>query len=67
MIFVGCNQVFDEVRFFCRLVPLRTSDDQSHMVMKVIKCKQEYDLLDNCINEVSSSVLSPMQPVASHE
>lgn len=50
-----------------RGVPLRTSDDQSHMVMKVIKCKQEYDLLDNCINEVSSSVLSPMQPVASHE
>ncbi|XP_078256077.1 Krueppel-like factor 3 isoform X2 [Rhinoraja longicauda] len=55
---------------FCnqsRGVPLLTSDDQSHMVMKAIKCKQEYDLVDNCINEVSSSVLSPMQPVTSHE
>ncbi|XP_051899297.1 Krueppel-like factor 3 isoform X2 [Pristis pectinata] len=55
---------------FCnhsRGVQFLNSDDQSHMMMKAIKCKQEYDLLDNCINEVSSSVLSPMQPVTSHE
>ncbi|XP_069781056.1 Krueppel-like factor 3 isoform X3 [Narcine bancroftii] len=55
---------------FCnhsRGVQFHNSDDQSHMMMKALKTKQNYDLLDNCINEVSSSVLSPMQPVTSHE
>uniref|UniRef100_UPI00398F63F7 Krueppel-like factor 3 isoform X2 n=1 Tax=Pristiophorus japonicus TaxID=55135 RepID=UPI00398F63F7 len=47
-------------------VQLLNSGEQNHMI-KAIKCEQEFDLLDNCINEVSSSVLSPMQPITSHE
>lgn len=55
---------------FCRHsrgVQIFDSDDQRDMVMKAINHKQEYELLDNCINEVSSSVVSPIQPVPSHE
>ncbi|XP_059845013.1 Krueppel-like factor 3 isoform X1 [Hypanus sabinus] len=55
---------------FCRHsrgVQIFDSDDQRDMVMKAMNHKQEYELLDNCINEVSSSVVSPIQPVPSHE
>ncbi|XP_043549020.1 Krueppel-like factor 3 [Chiloscyllium plagiosum] len=42
------------------------SGEQDPLMMKVIKCEQEFDS-DSCINEVSSSALSPMQSIRSHE
>ncbi|XP_020373752.1 Krueppel-like factor 3 isoform X1 [Rhincodon typus] len=45
---------------------LLNSGEQDPMMMKAIKCEQEFEL-DGCINEVSSSALSPMQSIRSHE
>ncbi|XP_078402292.1 Krueppel-like factor 3 isoform X2 [Cetorhinus maximus] len=46
---------------------LLNSAEQDPMMMNVIKCEQEFDMLNNCINEVSPSAHSPMQSVTSHE
>ncbi|XP_072352672.1 Krueppel-like factor 3 isoform X3 [Scyliorhinus torazame] len=43
------------------------SGEQDPMMMKAIKCEQEFDFLSNCISEVSPSAHSPMQSVTPHE